>query len=485
MKTRIAPFAALAATIAIALASNGALTFSTHQVSNDGARLYRWEPSTTVGSTWITSWDELGGVVNGYVAAWNGSWVPTQITFPTNNGVEDLFLAYDYARSRYVVVGIDGIQPQAQSNIWYAYSTDSTGTHWNAPTKVMSNGQGNWDYPSVAVDPSGRVVVGAVKYSADFFTDFGYWTVVSTNGVTFSSTPVLVGDTNVSGGSRARLIATSANQFYLFSHTFRQNPFSPVSVKKYSSSNGTTWSTTGTTLMTYGAPLMIAPSANYCGNGVCGSIYYSSFVSAKGYSNGLWTVAFPVNRNGFNNVIMCTSNRACFYANGAADDQFLAGTSVSGDGGYWVSWYTYSTLNTRSVPLYRQTILFPASAAAVGVTTQYNINPTYWIPDTPTSSRCGQVTCFEAGDWVEIGSNPFAAASSPFVRQDTGFPFTDLAQDFITDPPAPIPGNFVPNVIPVPVGADISTEAAPVAEPAGFQVRLDSLSSKRLPVPAP
>ena len=175
----------------------------------------------------------------------------------------------------------------------------------------------------------------------------------------------------------------------------------------------------------------------------------------------------------------------CGLVNAAADDQFLGGTSVSADRAYWVSYYTYSTLNTRSIPLLKQTSYFPASGPNIGVTTHSDINPTYWVPDKPTSTRCGSVLCFEAGDFHTIASNPYAAASTPFIRQDTGYPFTDLAQDFVSDPPSPQgPGIFTPNFVPFPLGSDLTQLAVFVPLPTEYDGSL-GLSTKRDPVPAP
>jgi len=208
-------------------------------------------------------------------------------------------------------------------------------------------------------------------------------------------------------------------------------------------------------------------------------------LDAKGYSNGLWTVAFPVNNGGFNNLEMCNSNRGCGLVNSVVDDQFLGGTSVSADAAYWVSYYTYSTLNSRSIPLLKQSIYFPAAGSAIGATTHADINPTYWVHDPPPSTRCGSIACFEAGDFHAIGSNPFGAASTPFVRQDTGNPFTDLAQDFVSDPPDPNgPGIFTPNFIPFPLGADITELAVPVPLPAGYD-GINGRITKRSPLSPP
>ena len=187
---------------ALGLATNGTLTWSTYQVSNDGARVFRWEPSTGVGPTWVTTWDELGGVIHGYVSSWNGAWgTQTELIAPNGRPTEDLFLTYDSTRSRFVVVGID-YQSGANSNIWYTYSTNSTGASWHTPLILALNASiGDWDYPSIAVDPTGRIVVGAVKFSGN--TDSGYWTVVSTDGGSTFSSPVLVGNTNSTGGARS------------------------------------------------------------------------------------------------------------------------------------------------------------------------------------------------------------------------------------------------------------------------------------------
>jgi hypothetical protein len=51
------------------------------------------------------------------------------------------------------------------TNIWYGWS-DSSGSSWTFGSTPVFAGSANqvvWDYPSIGVDASGRIVIGAVE----------------------------------------------------------------------------------------------------------------------------------------------------------------------------------------------------------------------------------------------------------------------------------------------------------------------------------
>lgn len=185
------PIAAWA--VAVALASSGVINViaTNIQVSKESLSAYRWEPSTAVGSTWAATWNDIptnGNDQISYVSAWGSSgWQgPVQLS-PSPAGVPttDVNLSWDSTRSRFVFTLLD-----RNDSIWYGYSTDSSGTQWvygnqdgsGAPQPVAT---GDWDYPSIAVDSSGRVIIGGVN----MLTASGdsYWTAVSSDGQDFSA----------------------------------------------------------------------------------------------------------------------------------------------------------------------------------------------------------------------------------------------------------------------------------------------------------
>jgi hypothetical protein len=152
-------------------------------------------------------------------------------------------------------------------------------------------------------------------------------------------------------------------------------------------------------------------------------------------------------------------------ANAAADDEFLAGTSVSGDRAPWVAYLAWSTLITRQLPIISQAIYFPVGQPAVGATTKGDIDPTGW---TTTQQRCPDTPgCSAAGDFATIASNPFAAVSTPFLTRTTKP--NDLFQIFVVDAKASNVPNFKPNFVRFPVGANITSLGRPRSAPSrGF-----------------
>lgn len=423
----------------VLLASGGVIiVISTNLVSGTGQVAWRWEPSAAAGSTWVHSWAEFPvsntNAFNSFVSAWNGSsWgAPFQLTAP--NGVQqgDVNVAWDSVRNRFVFCTLDG----PGGNVWYGYSTDSSGTNWIfQPAAVFPSSTGFWDYPSIGVDASGRIIMGAVNLYGT-----GYFSAISSDGYNFSS-PSLVVNPSTGHGARSRVVATNS-LFEAFVPELDSN-YNPTAVDRYESADGVSWAGPYN-LATFAAPLNNSPSSPY--------IFYAPLLAATGYTNGLWAMAIQINNGGYNNVFICSSDRGCGIVNGGPDDQFLNGISVSGDQGYWISYLTYSTLNTRQLPLITQAIYFPLGQGGIGATTNTGIDPTSWIV-RPAGNRCS-MACYAAGDYNTVASNSFAAATTPFVRQDNFQ--TDIYQSFTEDPQATanVP-NFKPNFIPYAVGSDL------------------------------
>jgi hypothetical protein len=434
----------LFAVSAALLVGSGGVIFviSTNLVSNDGSSADRWEPTSASGTTWVHAWAQIQDA-NSFASSWNGgSWNPPQpLTAPNGLGTNDVNMNWDSVRSRYVVVALDFGSPH---NVWYGYSMDSSGTSWvfgNNNQPIFSASTADWDYPSVGVDASGRVIVGAVAFPGPS----GYYSVVSSDGNTFSS-PSFV----TSSGAQSRVVATDS-RFEAFVPTLNGD-FLPTYIARYESTDGVNWS--GDLGIGLGS---FAPPNNNTPPGTSSIIlFYAPLLAAQGYTNGLWTVAFQVNNAGYNNVVICSSDRGCGIANSYPDDQFLVGASVSGDAGYWISYYTYQ--NPRNPPLITQAIYFPAGQPGIGATTNSGIDPTTW---TTTQPRCS-ATCYAAGDFQTVSSNPYASADTPFIQAGYGRP-NDLFQSFVEDPQAiaNVP-NFKPNFVPIPRGASITNLGLPV-----------------------
>ena len=450
----------------VLLGSGGVVVvLSTNQVSNTGTSSYRWEPTSATGTHWAHGWFDYGATPRtSIVSSWNGSWLSQQykLTIPAGVGVDDLNLAYDSSRGRFVFATLDLYVPS--DDVWYGYSTDSTGTSWVVKSIVFQgNGSSGatWDYPSIGVDGSGRIIIGAVSFGTtgcppnESPCPNGYYSAVSTDGSNFSSPALVTLGTSPGFGARSRVVATS-NVFEAFVPTLNAS-WEPTQINRWQSSNGTSWS--GPNLLAnFGAPNNNSPPGTT-------QIFYAPLLAAQGYTNGLWTVAFQINNGGFNNAEICTSDRGCGIVNSVGSDQFLVGSSVSGDSGYWVSYYTYTSA-PRTLPLITQAIYFPPGKAGIGATTNTGIDPTSWLLTSPSIARCPNTSCYAAGDFQTVASNPYASASTPFIKQSSHH--NDLFQSFIEDPQGTSAAAFVPNTIWFPLGADVSSLAGAGPEQPGM-----------------
>jgi hypothetical protein len=253
--------------------------------------------------------------------------------------------------------------------------------------------------------------------------------------------------------------AGSVFEAFIPTLTMQDNSFLPTLIQRYQSSDGLNWSApTSIGMGSFGAPTNNSPQLNTPSGPIW--LFYAPLLAAAGYTNGLWSVAFQANQSGWNNVILCTSDRGCSFVNYANDDEFLAGTSVSGDSAYWVSYLAYSTLDTRQLPLISQSLYFPPGQSPIWLNYS-GVDPTGWT--SSLSGRCpGVIGCLGAGDFATIASNPYAGASTPFVMHSASQKSV-LFQNFLQDPPAPPDFKGTrPNVVPIPYGADISALGKPV-----------------------
>lgn len=452
--------------VTVVLGSGGVIyVISTNRVSNEAVTGYRWEPSGAAGATWAHSWATYPsgntGAVTSYVSGWTGSsWNgPTTLTAPNGLATGDVNLSWDPIRSRFVFALLD--LGAGNLNIWYGYSTDSTGSSWvfgnnfgSGPQPIFSAVTADWDYPSIGVDASGRVIVGAVDFPCNTCSANGYYAAISGDGEHFSAGVRVGGEL----GPQSRVAATSDHFEAFIANLSSAPPFTLNRVNRYESYDGVSWS--GPFLLENFDP----PLNSYQPSGLSYPIFYAPLLSAAGYTDGRWIVGFQRNVTGFNNVEVCTSDRGCGTANLAADDQVLAGVSASADG-YWVAYHAYSTLSTRQLPLITQALYFPTGAGGVGATTNTGIDPSSWaiagLPFQNPPPRCTTGPCYASGDFNTPASNPYASSSTAFVQQSSRI--DDLFQSFAQDPPqgANVP-NFKPNFIPHAVGANLVGEGLPV-----------------------
>ena len=390
----------------------------------------------------------------GQPAAQNTGWgAPVLLRDPVNQTeVSDVNLAWDSYRHRFVVAAFN----DSTSQIFFGYY-DSAGIHWTQ-TPPFDNRHGQWDYPSIGVDAAGHIIIGADNIGV------GYYAVVSTDGGATFSPPLQIGTQR---SDYSRVVATD-NQFYAFVTTFDAGTSLPIGIKLYQSGDGISWNPRvgiDGTLASF--TTMNATPGPPPGQGNFPTLYYAPQLAASGYTNGKWAVVIPINfaynNVAYANVYMCTSDRGCGVVNAFADDQFLAGVSVSGDGGYWVSYLTYDPnygIRSTNPRLMTQTIYFAPGANAIGATTNTGINPSTWIPQAGYRCKGNFFECYAAGDFNTVASNPFALATTPYVAQSSHQ--TDLFQSFVQDPQvqANVP-NFIPNFIPFPVGTDLRRFALP------------------------
>ena len=121
----------------------------------------------------------------------------------------DQSIYWDTYRSRYTHVALD--YNVGWNSAYVSWSTD--GNSWTTPTMVLAGdppSNTTWDFPSVAADNNGRMVVGASKLVNTL--NSGYWTSYSTDGGATWNGPYQVGNLP---GATSRLV-WSASGFHVF-----------------------------------------------------------------------------------------------------------------------------------------------------------------------------------------------------------------------------------------------------------------------------
>jgi len=199
--------------------------------------------------------------------------------------------------------------------------------------------------------------------------------------------------------------------------------------------------------------------------------YYAPFLSAKGSSNGEWSVAFLARRQGsggttWTNAMGCVSNRGgtqtCLWLNQEDRDQFLASTAVSDRqsspllADYWFSYLTASP--SGPAQLQQNAVYFSSGTDnPVGAVLESNVDPSQWrlISACPTG-------CVGAGDYIGTAANRNMGFLTPVVRatvisQGLSIKVGDIYSAIAVDPPGEVFGsNFYPKVGWVPHGARLT-----------------------------
>jgi hypothetical protein len=144
--------------------SRNQVNCSTNQV-NCPTGFVRFEPSSSLGSTWVSSWAQYDETLpfpptngHGFTSAWGGPWIqPFEHTL-NGDPTGDLYLNFNATQGRHNLVMLD-IGQSAPCALAFRISTDAYGTDWNPPVVVTSVA----DYPSVAsapIGPMGTIVIG-------------------------------------------------------------------------------------------------------------------------------------------------------------------------------------------------------------------------------------------------------------------------------------------------------------------------------------
>jgi len=411
---------------------------------SQGSSRWVWEPSiargqnSPYGSMFAAVSNELGvGTTPSILRVANWDPAPSQkrwewSTLASSTG--DPYVVWDRTRNRFVMVAL-WVDSGDIGHIYYAES-NSAGSSWTWRSAAVLpgsfSGSMSWDYPSVAVDNNGRIMVGAVRFSTGGFVQpVGFYTTLSTDGgVTFGPPVEVVNASSAGGGHKSRVIGGNG-RFHIFAPILFDH-LAPTGMVRYESMDGASW--TSWTLWTNPtAPpndsltslgqRACTPGTNELTPGNdCLPLWYSgSHPDSYGDPvSGRWSVVGLVNNYGNANVYMCTSDRGCGLVNPSPYDQFLASTAISDDGTYWVNYHTFTTsgVPANSTPpsnVFAQIIAYPPGQSGVGDTVIQGTAPATWAP---VLGRCAG-SCYAGGDYAKMApSHDSRASAMPYLRQE-------------------------------------------------------------------
>ena len=422
----------------------------------------RWEPTSARGSqSWALGWWEL---IDGcsYVSSGpythigdtdTGSWqTPPQLLAPLNTcngtGLFDLNLKWDPVRNRFVYVG-----GTAGGGIYYGYSMNSQGTNWSTPVQVLAPGGhagtnvSFWDYPSIAIDRSGRILIGAGAVqppggSGGASVPQGYFAALVDPNF-----PTLVSASRVgtSGGSFGRVAATNG-KFHAFLFDFNAANL-PIKLSRFESLDGITWPIVPNFLpqvvSEFAAPRNLStPPSGFPVFFAAQHLAVDSVVDPSNPSSdgGYWAAAFQGDVGGRNNSMICASHRGCGYiystnqTDYVSNDQFYPGVSILPDGTLWHTYTTYSTPPQAVAPLEIHAWTIGPGQQFGATRARQNMFPEGWR--LVNENRCGTGFCYAAGDFLTISADsqrvlvPFIEGR-PATFNPNFFDFNDLWQMFV------------------------------------------------------
>ena len=474
-----------------AISNVGISLESKNQVSNSQIsptiQSYRWEPSTARGSSsWLSSWHDIGtnrGSFNesdahAYTSVWSGSgWsaplehrTPPMPSSPTvifgwNLPVMDTYTYWDSYRSKFWLTAVD--YSNFVNSPWVQQSTDSVGLIWAPMVRVMTASLFSpvilYDFPSMAVSGNnGRIMVGAsqITDSGSGQVNTGYFTSYSDDGINWED-PVRVGSSPggtsrivwSASGFHAFISDTSGNNTCLYNSNNRNSGACAV-LTHWQSADGITW-TQQPNIATYGVPALNGQNTPISNpQGVIAYAITPDAVAAKqGDSPNYlgWVVAFPVNINGKNAIIVSTE-----FGGGSLVyhdyDLFNHGITTSSSGDWYLTYQTYrdgpSSRFLQQGVLYRLPGPVAPYKGAV-VNSNWDIDPSTWFYYYAGNNRCdlapsSSIACYSSGDWFRPAMDISTEVTVPMILGSTNL--NDLSQAFLIDPPASPLAVFRPTI---------------------------------------
>jgi hypothetical protein len=493
------------------------------KVSQNSGGYSEWEPIIVRGSTtWVAGWQEVNntsGSISCYVSAWNPSLKTWGSRFQIGANCTDLYLTWDPVNGggRFVFAWLD----TGFRNVYVGFSNNDSGTSWTQPSTAalpFSLSTYSWDFPSVAVDGNGVLVVSATN---GYRNDLSIYAARSVDGGNTFGLPQRVfnysnNPNDIYKNLFGRVVGVS-DRFHVFALTTDAPQFTPQTLRRLESMDGTSWTDTGF-LPT--ADSLLSPPNNSvtetaCTPGTssnCQYVFFAPVLDAKGDpASARWSVVAPRNYGGRTNSWIWTQSRSYGAVNQGPYDEFLSTTAISSDGSYWASYLTTTPNNSSALSNVISQTIHLTPSTATGATTSTGTAPARWR--NMASGRCG-TACYAAGDYAVMAADATEIAvpligQSPYQRNDlvqlfvqdtsgtyyapyavTGSLIADLQNaplqsevetqpsapiSSVYDPPAtipvkPIPTNtFRPNFVTYPAGFDFSSLAMPIP-PAAYGV---------------
>ena len=325
----------------------------------------RFEPTSARGTqSWVTGWYDAvqstsfvsfasvshsdGGADSPLQPADRVWSHPPKRIGPAGSIFVDLNVVWDGSRSRFAYVALS----RTEGQIYYGWSLDAVGSVWTDPVLILQlNSFGvatvEWDYPSIAINSTGSVMIGAVRFVEESGqpTPAGYYTATLSNADSglWSTGGALVSGSGVGHYTR---IAATKTKFHAFVPVLNSARL-PVNINWYESI-GSSWAPPVALRGTGGFPPPKKNSDNF-GSEAAAIAYAPEHLHAVAIAGstdeGEWAVTFQeAYGNPARNVAaICHSTRGCGRVYPDASEQFYPGVAFSPDRAIW---HTYTTTAT-------------------------------------------------------------------------------------------------------------------------------------------